>query len=209
MVSSLVTSDIDVALASGRGGLPINRVVAAFFRARCRCDLLRQHIIAVEIIAYESFTDGCDALIRRSNELLAMRRNLMDSGSSAAPDKILAGSDARSDAGLPVVCDHGEIIAANDVAVMYDLMLHDGDAKRIDDAMQRLDDAMIDIIINHYIERLSGSSIGAEAEDGDSMMDDLPAGFRLESLKMDFLNRYEDALTGDDPSAWQSSRGLQ
>lgn len=47
---SLVTSDIDVALASGRGGLPINRVVAAFFRARCRCDLLRQHIIAVEII---------------------------------------------------------------------------------------------------------------------------------------------------------------
>lgn len=162
-----------------------------------------------EIKAYESFTDGCDALIRRSNELLAMRRNLMDSESSAAPDKILAGSDARSDAGLPVVCDHDEIIAANDVAVMYDLMLHDGDAKRIDDAMQRLDDAMIDIIINHYIERLSGSSIGAEAEDGDSMMDDLPAGFRLESLKMDFLNRCEDALTGDDPSAWQSSRGLQ
>lgn len=28
---SLVTSGIDVALASGRGGLPINRVVAAFF----------------------------------------------------------------------------------------------------------------------------------------------------------------------------------
>lgn len=47
---SLVTSGIDVALASGRGGLPINRVVAAFFRARCRCDLLRQHIISVEII---------------------------------------------------------------------------------------------------------------------------------------------------------------
>ena len=162
-----------------------------------------------EINAYESLTDGCDALIRRSNELLAMRRNLIDGGRSAAPDKILAGSDAGSDAGLPVVCDHGEIIAANDVAVMYDLMLHDGDAKRIDDAMQRLDDAMIDIIINHYIERLSGSSIGAEAEDGDSMMDDLPAGFRLESLKMDVLNRYEDALTGDDPSAWQSSRGLQ
>lgn len=162
-----------------------------------------------EINAYESLTDGCDALIRRSNELLAMRRNLMDGGRSAAPDKILAGSDAGYDAGLPVVCDHGEIIAANDVAVMYDLMLHDGDAKRIDDAMQRLDDAMIDIIINHYIERLSGSSIGAEAEDGDSMMDDLPAGFRFESLKMDVLNRYENALTGDDPSAWQSSRGLQ
>ena len=154
-----------------------------------------------EIKAYESFTDGCDALIRRSNELLAIRRNLMDSGSSAAPDKILAGSDAGSAAGLPVVCDHGEIIAANDVAVMYDLMLHDGDAKRIDDGMQGLDDGMIDIIINHYIVRLSGSSIGAEAGDGDSMMYDLPAGFRLESLKMDFLNRGEDALTGDDPSA--------
>lgn len=162
-----------------------------------------------EISAYKGLTDECDTLIRRSKELLAMRRDLMDGGRSAAPGKIVTGGNAGSGAGLPVVCDHGEIIAANDVAVMYDLMLHDGDAKRIDDAMRRLDDAMIGIIIDHYIERLSGSSIGAEAEGRDSMMGDLPAGFRLESLKMDVLNRYEDALIGEDPSAWQPQRGRQ
>lgn len=69
---------------------------------------------------------------------------------------------------------------ADDVRCLYAKML-DGDAVNLEEAFQRIDDVLIDALINYYVGyELGGSS--------------LPTDFFMESLQMDTMDGYESAV---------------
>lgn len=70
---------------------------------------------------------------------------------------------------------------ANDITPLYSKML-DGEAKDLEETFQHIDEVMIDSLFDYFIDYELGNS-------------DMPDDFIMESLQMDAMNGYEDAIS--------------
>ena len=76
-----------------------------------------------------------------------------------------------------------DVHMADSIVSMFCRMMPGGDLHPLDETFGRIEDALIDTIMDHYLTRLHG--------DGDGR---LPDGFVFEELRMDAAGRYKDAV---------------
>lgn len=122
---------------------------------------------------YGNLTDAC---LRFKNVLDALKDLDEDPMGSGAGQPF--GPYNEPDSGL------------QDVSTAYGMMMHDGEAKRLEGVLEKLDAALIGLIVDHYVDyELKGS--GADGGSSDAGM---PEEFMREALRMEAMSSYDEAL---------------
>lgn len=137
-------------------------------------EIMTDHDVTVSPLDVLVITDVVEAINRVNDRLL------MDSGSGwfrRLTDRCL--EVLRESAGERSISEEF-VVLVDDTSHIYAEML-DGDARDLEETLQRIDDVLVDSLIDYYV----GCELGEST---------LPADFFMENLQMDTLDGYESAV---------------